>query len=271
MGCCPAMITFDARRNPLFALAAAAVVLTVLTGCEDSKGAASATVSASASASASGSASPSTPASAAPAAGAFEPEKALAEAVRTPYAATMKASTQLAGKDIATTTGRANFETVFTGRMETRSTDTLPASQAVWMESVMTADAIYVRDRLEAGGDWARMPPSADNQASYTGYAKLLLATGPSARKGMEDLGGIPAYHLTGRLDLDQIASVDPRVHRSMKAKGVTGFDCDQWIDAHGRTLRFEQRMEMRGMAAGNKVTFGEFGPAETFEAPTGG
>ncbi|WP_327254934.1 hypothetical protein [Streptomyces sp. NBC_01244] len=255
------MITFDARRNPLLTLAAAAVALTALSGCEDSKGAASATASASASAA--------TPASAAPAAGAFDPEKALAEAGRTPYAATMKASTQRAGKDIATTTGRGNFETLFTGRMETRPTDALPAAQAVWTESVMTADGAYVRDRLEAGGAWVKMPASADSQASYTGYAKLLLATGPSARKGMEDLGGIPAYHLAGRLDLDQIASVDPRVHRSMKAKGVTGFGCDQWIDAHGRTLRFEQRMETRGMAGGNKVTFGEFGPVETFEAPT--
>ncbi|MFD6886299.1 hypothetical protein [Streptomyces sp. NPDC059957] len=201
----------------------------------------------------------------------FDVEKALAEAGRTPYAATMKASTQLAGKDVATTTGRGNFETLFTGRMETRSTDALPAAQAVWMESVMTADGTYVRDRLKPGDAWIRMPASPDNQASYTGYAKLLLATGPSARKGMEDLGGIPAHHLAGRLGLDQIASVDPRVHRSMKAKGVTGFDCDQWIDAHGRTLRFEQRVEMRGMAGGNKITFGEFGPVETFEAPTVG
>ncbi|MFE4638932.1 hypothetical protein ACFRJ1_36910 [Streptomyces sp. NPDC056773] len=215
----------------------------------------------------SASASASTPASAAPAAGAFEPEQALAEAGRTPYAATMKASTQLAGKDVATSTGRGNFETLFTGRMETRSTDALP----LWMESVTTADGTYVRDRLKPGGAWTKAPRSPDNQASYTGYAKLLLATGPAAKKGMEDLDGIPAYHLTGRLDLDQIASVDPRTHRSMKAKGVTGFDCDQWIDAHGRTLRFEQRMEVHGMAGGNKVTFGEFGPVETFAAPTGG
>ncbi|WP_162689086.1 hypothetical protein [Streptomyces sp. ICC1] len=93
----------------------------------------------------------------------------------------------------------------------------------------------------------------------------------PSAKKGMEDQGGIPAYRLTGHLDLDQIASVDPRTHRSMKAKGVTGFDCDQWIDAQGRTLRFEQRMQVHGMQGGNKVAFGEFGPVETFDAPSGG
>ncbi|MFZ3500329.1 hypothetical protein ACODT5_45155 [Streptomyces sp. 5.8] len=269
------MITFNARRNPLLTLAAAAVALTALSGCGGSKGAASATVSApatvSASASASASGSASTPASAAPtAAGAFDLEKALAEAGRTPYAATMKASTQLAGKDVVTTTGRANFETLFTGRVETRSTAGVPAAQAFWMESVMTADGTYIRDRLKAGDAWVKMPASADNQASYTGYAKLLLATGPSAKKGVEDQGGIPAHHLAGRLDLDQIASVDPRVHRSMKAKGVTGFDCDQWIDAQGRTLRFEQRMDVQGMAAGNEVTVGEFGPVETFEAPTG-
>ncbi|MFB7542222.1 hypothetical protein ACFC0N_20295 [Streptomyces zaomyceticus] len=56
-----------------------------------------------------------------------------------------------------------------------------------------------------------------------------------------------------------------------MKAKGVAGFDIDQWIDSRGRTLRFEQRFELRGVEAADKVTFSDFGPAERFSAPTGG
>ncbi|MFB6477948.1 hypothetical protein ACFCXF_07805 [Streptomyces virginiae] len=256
------MITFSIPRNTLVTVAAVAVALTALTGCKDTPNAqngGSAPTSASASA-------PTSSASAAPVAGAFEPEAALAEAGKTPYAATMKATTEVAGREVATTSGRANFETVFTGRMEVRAADSAPG---MWMETVTTVDGNYVRDHSEAGGTWTKMPRAADNRASYAGYAKLLLATGPSAKKGMQNQGGVPVYHLAGRLDIDQVASVDPRTHRSMKAKGVTAFDCDQWIDGQGRTIRFEQHMDMRGMPSANKILFSEFGPVETFGAPT--
>ncbi|MER6251412.1 hypothetical protein ABT224_08550 [Streptomyces sp. NPDC001584] len=248
------MSTFSIRRNTLVAVAAAAVALTALAGCKDTtsaKGADPATAST----------------SAAPVAGGFEPESALAEAEKTPYAATMKATTQVAGREAGTMSGRANLETMFTGRMEVRTA----GAPVMWMETVTTADGNYVRDRSKAGSGWTKMPRSADNQASYAGYAKLLLATGPSAKKGMENQGGVPVYHLSGHLDIDQVASVDPRTHRSMKAKGVTGFDCDQWIDGQGRTVRFDQRMDMRGMPGANKVLFSEFGPVETFAVPTEG
>ncbi len=207
---------------------------------------------------------------AAPVAGAFDPEKALTEAEKTPYAASMKITTELGGREVSIANARSNVNTQFTGRMEIRSTDAVPAAQAVWVEGVTTADANYIRNRAKEGSGWMKMPRSPDNEANYAGYAKLLLATGPAARKGMEDQGGIPAYHLAGHLALDQVASVDPRTHRSMKAKGVTGFDIDQWIDGQGRTIRFEQRMDLHGMKGVNKVTFSEFGPVETFAAPTG-
>ncbi|MER7828162.1 hypothetical protein ABTX85_37035 [Streptomyces sp. NPDC096097] len=258
------MISFSMPRTTFVAVAAVAVALSALAGCKDtpnSEDGAPVPISASASAPTSAPAS----ASAVPVAGAFEPEAALAGAGKKPYAATMKATTELAGREAATTSGRGNFETVFTGRMEVRSTDSAPG---MWLETVTTVDGNYVRDRSRAGGTWVKMPRSADNQASYVGYAELLLATGPSAKKGMEDQGGVPVYHLAGRLDIDQVASVDPRTHRSMKAKGVTGFDCDQWIDSQGRTLRFDQHMDMRGTPGANKVLFGEFGPVETFDAP---
>ncbi|WP_314243995.1 hypothetical protein [Streptomyces sp. DSM 40907] len=254
------MSTFSISRSTFVAVAAAAVALTALAGCKDTPGAEGADP-------ATASASPSVSTSAAPVAGAFEPEAALAEAGKAPYAATMKATTEVAGREAATTSGRANFETAFTGRMEVRTA----GAPAMWMETVTTADGNYVRDRSKAGGGWMKMPRSADNQANYAGYAKLLLATGPSAKKGMDNQGGVPVYHLSGHLDIDQVASVDPRTHRSMKAKGVTGFDCDQWIDGQGRTIRFDQRMDLRGTSGANKVLFSEFGPVETFAAPTEG
>lgn len=256
------MTTFTMRRTTLLTVAATALACAVLSGCtEDPKPAAVPAAPAA------------PPASSAPApaavAGAFAPEDALVEAEKTPYAASMTITTEAAGKPVFTMTGRFNVNTAFTGRSELRSADDAPGSQAVWMETVTTADGNYIRNRPGTGG-WVKAPRTVDNsQANYAGYAKLLLATGPGARKGMEDQGGIPAYHLSGRLDLDQVAAVDPRTHRSMKAKGVTGFDCDQWIDSQGRTLRFEQRMVIRGFEGANKAVFGDFGPVETFAVPT--
>ncbi|MEJ8642493.1 hypothetical protein WKI68_15880 [Streptomyces sp. MS1.HAVA.3] len=66
------------------------------------------------------------------------------------------------------------------------------------------------------------------------------------------------------------MASVDPRTHRSMQARGVTGFDIDQWIDGQGRTIRFEQRTGLNGTKGVNKATFSGFGPVEAFAAPIG-
>ncbi|MEU7603610.1 hypothetical protein [Streptomyces sp. NPDC041003] len=259
------MNTFAMHRTTVCTVAAVAIALTALSGCTDAPaGAAAPAAPAATSAGAAAS-------SAAPVAGAFDPEAALAEAEKTPYAASVKFTSEAAGQEISTTTGRSNLGTLYTGRAEVRSAGGSPGAPALWTETVTTADANYVRNRAVAGGDWMKMPRSAgNNEADYAGYAKLLLAAGPSARKGMEDQGGTPAYHLTGHLGIDQVASVDPRTHRSMKAKGVTGFDIDQWIDSQGRTLRFEQRMELRGTPAANKGTFGEFGPVETFAAPTG-
>ncbi|MEU9161765.1 hypothetical protein AB0D29_16035 [Streptomyces sp. NPDC048424] len=246
------------RRSTTISTAAVAVALTALSGCKDASSGAAATAAPAATA-------------AAPVAGAFDPEAALAEAEKTPYAASVKVVTEAAGQEISTTTGRSNLGTRFTGRVEVRSASAVPAAQALWMETVTTTDANYIRNRNQSGSGWVKMPRSeGGNEADYAGYAKLLLATGPSARKGMEDQGGTPAYHLTGHLGIDQVASVDPRTQRSMKAKGVTGFDIDQWIDSQGRTLRFEQCMDMRGVPAANKATFGEFGPVETFAAPAG-
>ncbi|MEV6679551.1 hypothetical protein AB0N09_22240 [Streptomyces erythrochromogenes] len=258
------MMTFSARRArratvsataTATAVVVVAVGLSVLSGCKGGSNGAGAPASAPTASAA--------PAASAPTAGAFEPEQALAEADKTPYAASIKAVTEAAGREMSTMTGRSNLGTVFTGRSEIRSA-------GLWMETVATADANYVRNRTQEGSGWVKAPRSPDNEANYAGYAKLLLAAGPSARKGMENRGGVPTYHLAGHLDLDQVASIDPRTHRSMKAKGVTGFDIDQWIDSQGRTVRFEQRMDMRGIQAVNKIDFSDFGPVETFAAPQG-
>ncbi|QES46890.1 hypothetical protein DEJ50_02520 [Streptomyces venezuelae] len=259
------------RRGTGLAIAATVCAVTLLTGCDGDSGGTSAPVSPTGSASAA----PAAPAPATTSAGpavpadkAFDPDKALAAASKKPYAANLTITTEADDLSGAlTTSGRVNLNGPFTGRMEMKSAEPGPT-----METVTTADATYVRKRGAAGAEWTKRPrTTGGNLASYEGYAKLLLGTGPSARKGMENQGGVATYHLSGYLTLEQIASVDPRTYTSMKAKGVSGFACDQWIDSQGRTIRFEQRFVMHGVQAANKATFGAFGPAEEFTAPTGG
>ncbi|MFD3698034.1 hypothetical protein ACFWUZ_18095 [Streptomyces sp. NPDC058646] len=261
-------VTPPRRRGSALALTAVVCAVTVLSGCDADDKATPATPTGSASAT------PAAPApdvpSTAPAGAAdeaFDPEEALTAAGKKSYAANIKITTEAGGAaGLMTMTGRANLNGPFTGRMEMSSPEL-----GLKMATVTTADANYVRDLGGAGAGWTKSPhPAGNDLASYEEYAKLLLAAGPSARKGMDDQGGVPAYHLSGHLGLEQIASVDPRTYTSMKAKGVTGFDCDQWIDSQGRTIRFDQRFEMRGVKAANKATFGDFGPAEEFTAPAG-
>ncbi|MEV6973630.1 LppX_LprAFG lipoprotein [Kitasatospora sp. NPDC093806] len=274
------------RRATVLVATATVVALTALTGCNDdtdkstaATSAAPTSTSAAPTSAAPTSAAPTsaTPTSAAPtsaapsAAGDFDPAQALATK-RAPGAATMTILTEAAGRKVLTTTGRVNVDTVFTGRMEVRTADDMPEAQAVRMETVVTADGYYYRDLAKPGSGWTKAPRSEDNQqADYAGYAKLLLATGPAARVGMEQQDGVPTYHLKGHLGIDDVAAIDPSTQRRMKAKGVTGFDCDQWIDKQGRTIRFEQRMDMRGIPGLNTATFKDFGPVESFPAPVEG
>ncbi|MFE4599910.1 hypothetical protein ACFRKE_03555 [Kitasatospora indigofera] len=269
------MITYSGgrptmRRTTALTLLVAAA-MTALAGCEDNPGGTAAPAPSQAAGSATAAPAGAAPAQAAD--GGFDPEQAVAVAEKTPYATTMTTSTAYSGTAMLATTGRINVNTLFTGRVEMRSTGEVPADQAVWLETVTTADAVFVRNRVKAGSAWTKAARTDDTagQANYAGYARLLLATGPSARKGMENEGGAPAQHLAGHLGLDQVATIDPGVLRTMKAKGVTDFDCDLWIDGQGRTVRFEQRMDVQGVPVVNKVFFGEFGPVETFAAPTGG
>ncbi|MFF2045875.1 hypothetical protein ACFVVX_36185 [Kitasatospora sp. NPDC058170] len=260
------------RRTIVLTAATAALALTALTGCKDDS---AATVAAGAAASPSSVTAPTTaapigaPTSTSPTSpvpGAFDPEQALA-AKPVPYSAVMSVANEVAGTPSFTTKGRVNTSAPMTGQMVLRSADAPGEQAAVHTEVVLAEDFAYSRDLTKPGSGWVKVPRSGQDRADYVKYAALLLATGPSARKGMEDVAGTPVYHLAGRLEVEQIASIDPQVYRSMKGK-ITTFDCDQWIDSQGRTLRFEQRMTIRGQATVNKITFTEFGGPVTVTAP---
>ncbi|MFF2041616.1 hypothetical protein ACFVVX_14370 [Kitasatospora sp. NPDC058170] len=279
-------------RTTALTIAATALALAAVAGCNDDTGSAapSAPTSAAASApaattpaatartataspTAAATAAPSTAApSAAPADGAFDPEQALAGADKAPYAVSVSISTESGGAVLSTMKGRSNFNSVWTGRIEMRTTAPGATEPILWIETLTTPDANYMRDLSTPGDDWVKVPRSTDNAVlDYSEFAKLLLASGPSARKGMETRNGVAAYHLAGHIDVEQLSTVDPRTYKSMKAKGATGFEFDQWIDRRGRTLYVEQQVEQKGVKAVNKVTFSDFGPAETFAAPIAG
>ncbi|MFF2658010.1 hypothetical protein ACFVUH_11665 [Kitasatospora sp. NPDC058032] len=214
-------------------LAVTATVLTLLTGCQGDDGPATA--------------------------GAFDPAEAVAKGGKEPYAVTVKATHAL---DASGGTARLNLNTAFTGRWE------MKAGDGSVQETVTTADADYLRGH-DATGTWLKTPRSREvSDFDYGGYAKLLLAQGASARKGMETTDGVPTYHLAGHLGVDRLAGPLPSAHRALTAAGVTGIDLDQWIDAQGRTRRVEQAMVVDGRKDVLELVFGDFGPAETFDAP---
>ncbi|MFB7382106.1 hypothetical protein [Kitasatospora purpeofusca] len=270
------------RRTTVLAAAATAVALAALTACNDTENkdaAAPAPATTAATAPATTAAAPSptateiltpTPAVTTPApavttpAGDFDPAKAVENASKEPYAVTIKTTMALGGKPAGTMTARMNLNTVYTSR-------TLSVGGCFFFLShpANTPHAAY--PGLAAHYTWTSVSrPPAGWAPDYTEYAKLLLALGPSARKGAEIRDGVPTQHLSGRIEVEQLATIDPSVYRNTKAKGVTGFDFDQWVDAQGRTRYAEQVVLLKGSKNVNKMTFTDFGPAETFAAPAG-
>ncbi|MET8701679.1 hypothetical protein ABZW10_22835 [Kitasatospora sp. NPDC004723] len=289
------------RRSTVLAVAAAAVSLVGLVGCnDDAAPAASASSSAPPSASVTGAGAPeaaptapptatptpaavetptSTPAPTVPATptatavattagGVIDPEKALALAERTPYAATQDFTTE-GGPLSAVTKGRVNLNgPVRSGRlsesMSASGGDLVSGAADSGPTTVVTDDGTTY---IKSGSSW-RKSPLGDRIADYHGYAKALLDLGRSARQGMEDCEGTPCFHLSGTVDLERMKAVEPESYKILKGKGVTSFHLDQWIDAQGRTVRFDRKTELKGIPMRIHGTFRDFGPVERITAP---
>ncbi|MFE6866494.1 hypothetical protein ACFVFS_08045 [Kitasatospora sp. NPDC057692] len=227
------------RRTTVLAAAATTAVLALLTGCRGDD---------------------------APAgdAAAFDPAEAVAKAGQEPYAVTVDVVRAPDGDaEPVVLTARQNLNTLFTGRWQGKEAD------GTLRESVTTADAEYLRGH-DATGTWLKTPRSAEvSDFDYNEYARLLLAQGPSARKGMETRDGVPTYHLAGHLEAAQFADAAPSVHRALTRSGITSLDLDQWIDAQGRTRHVDERVVADGEKVAITLAFSDFGPAETFAAPS--
>lgn len=214
------------------------------------------------------------------ASGAFDPALALAQADRTPYAATVTMKTTATadgGGSVITATGRLNFNTPgHEGRRETKMTLSTSDEPMLWMESINTGDGIFMRDKTKPGSAWSpagRSKDATDDDGASI-YAKALTEAGPAARKGMEQKNGVPAYHLGAHLTAAQLKVIDPDDHQKMSDQGVSAKDYDVWIDRAGRILAVTQSMEVpkggRTITSVITVTYTDFGPRETFTVPTG-
>ncbi|MFD8695173.1 hypothetical protein [Kitasatospora purpeofusca] len=213
------------------------------------------------------------------ASGAFDPAVALANADRTPYAATLKMKTTATASGqgtVMTATGRTNINTPgHEGRNEAKMTISGSDEPVLWMETVNTGNGIFMRDKTKPGSTWSPSGSSEDatddNGAGL--YAKALVEAGPAARKGMEQKNGVPAFHLGARLTAAQIKAIDPDEHRNMTEKGVAAKDYDVWIDRAGRILAASQAMKIPkdGTTVTSVITveYSDFGPRETFAVPT--
>ncbi|MFD5083904.1 hypothetical protein ACFVYP_34095 [Kitasatospora sp. NPDC058201] len=213
------------------------------------------------------------------AAGAFDPAVALANADRAPYAATetMKTTATAGGQvgSVLTGTGRVNYNTpTREGRTESKMTLGGDDEPMLWMDTVSTGTMIFTRDRTKPGSTWSA--EDVVNEArgdDFNAYVKALVDAGPAARKGMEQKNGVPAYHLGAGLTAAQIKAIDPKEYQKMLDKGVDGKQFDVWIDRAGRVLAQTQSMKMttggKTVTSTITLTYTDFGPRETFTAPT--
>ncbi|MEV7189494.1 hypothetical protein [Kitasatospora sp. NPDC093102] len=265
------------RRSTVLAVAAAAVSLVGLVGCNDGAApAASSTAPGAVPASTSTATATPTPtavatptptAVATTAGGVIDPEKALALAEKTPYAATQDFTTE-GGPISALTKARVNLNgPVRSGRLA----ESMSAGGNDVIGSGSDGPTVVVTDDgttyIKSGSSW-RTSPLGDRIADYHGYAKALLALGPSAHTGMEDCEGTPCYHLSGTVGLESMKAVEPEQYKILKSKGVESFLLDQWIDAQGRTVRYDRKTELRGIPVRTHGTFRDFGPVEKVDPP---
>lgn len=205
--------------------------------------------------------------------GSFDVEVALKNADPAPYSAEITTETYTGSTLTVVMAGSMNFNaSAPTGKLTMTTSDSVPEDQAFSTETILMEDATYTRtlDDDGAAGEWQRTGLDTSNAglADYGAYAQLLLDLGPKARKGSEEVDGVPAYRLSGNLTQDQLRTVDRRLYDKMRATGTKEFACDVWVDESGRVVRFEQWLEVSGNSARNVVTLKNFSDPVPVSAP---
>ncbi|MFF9059969.1 hypothetical protein ACF09K_14960 [Streptomyces sp. NPDC014882] len=205
--------------------------------------------------------------------GSFEVETALKNADPARYSAEITTETYAGSTLTVVMAGRMNFNgPAPTGKLTLKTSESVPEDQAFSMETILLEDASYTRtlDDDGAAGEWQRtgLDPASTGLADYGAYAQLLLGLGAKARKGPEEVDGVPAYRLSGSLTQDQLRTVDRRVYDRMRTEGTQEFACDVWVNESGRVVRFEQWLEVSGNSGHNVVKLKNFSDPVPVSAP---
>ncbi|WP_431948858.1 hypothetical protein [Actinacidiphila sp. bgisy167] len=201
-----------------------------------------------------------------PSAAAFDVAEALSHADPAPYSAAVTMTTTVAGSPTVSQ-GRLNLNGPVTGRLTVRD----PRNGVSDMR--YTGERAYVRFRQDDGlpGRWNALPVPAGGRVhlgNLTGYAAL-LAGRPGADKGPERTAGLAVRRLSGTVTTGELAKLDPDVYGDMTADHIRSFDCEIWVTAQGRVVRFE-----RSLVSGDRgpirtvVTLSRFGAPEETTAP---
>lgn len=203
----------------------------------------------------------------------FDVDAALKRADASPYSAEMRTESYAGTTLYVVMEGRINFNgPAVTGRLTMKTSDSVPKDQAINEDSILLEDAFYSRTLDEDGpaGEWRRVGVDSPggSPSDYGAYARLLLGQGPRARKGPEKVDVASAYRISGTLTFEQLRSVDRRLYDRMRGSDIKKFDCDVWVNASGRVVRFEQWMQGPRLYTHNIVTLKKFGAPVPLSAP---
>ncbi|MEV6109038.1 LppX_LprAFG lipoprotein [Streptomyces sp. NPDC051940] len=184
----------------------------------------------------------------------FDVEQALASANSNPYSAEIKRVTRFDTIGLAVVDGRLNLPGKATGTLTVRIYDS-PISKASRSRVVLTRTHTYVKvEEGENAGGWKKGGRQTGSPLpDLHGYAELLLAQGPSARKGIDGAAdGVPAQKLSGEIPVGKLEKIDPSLYKMARQIGLESFACDVWVDDKGRVLKLVQ---WAGHSSGGSVT----------------
>ncbi|MEU1619781.1 hypothetical protein ABZ479_21085 [Streptomyces sp. NPDC005722] len=196
----------------------------------------------------------------------FDVATVLGHADPAPYSAAVTLTTTVAGPPTVSR-GRVNLNGPTTGRLTVRD----PHNGV--SDALYTGERAYVRFRQDDGrpGRWNALPASLGGRlhlGNLGGYATLLAAR-PGADKGPERTAGLAVHRLEGTVTTGELAKLDPDVHDDMTAAHARSFDCEIWVTAQGRVVRFERRLVGDDRTTVRTVvTLSRFGAPERTTAP---
>ena len=187
-----------------------------------------------------------------------------------PYSGNADIRTEMAGTTGLTMTGRVNLNTALSGTMRLTITPGAPTQQVV--DQVVTGTHVYIK---QGAGAWtkrthAEMGAGQLPNLSLSKYAEMLVSNGAANVNGTETKDGVQTYRLSGKVTVDQVKPVEPRLADQLSGQGLDGFECAVWVDQQGRVVRMEQWLKISGKPGHNTFALSGFGPTFVAKPPAG-